>query len=73
MKDTIIIRRLKRIGIVFFGNLKHLLWKALPYLVAAYVGSVIGTIEAHDRIHNDCKFTNSFRIATTGYTCEIGK
>lgn len=73
MKDTVIIRRMKRIGFVFFGNMKHLLWKALPYLVAAYVGALLGSIETQDRIHNDCKFTNSFRIATTGYVCEIGK
>ena len=73
MKDTAIIRRLKRIGFLLGGNLKQLLWKALPYLVAAYVGAILGSIEAQDRIHNDCKFTNSFRIATTGYTCEIGK
>ena len=73
MKDTIIIRRLKRISFVTVGNLKHLLWKALPYLVALYIGAVLGSIEVQDRIHNDCKFTRSFRIATTGYTCEIGK
>ena len=73
MKDSAMLRRLKRLGIILLGNMKHLLWKALPYLVALYVGAVLGSIEAQDRIHNDCKFTNSFRIATTGYTCEIGK
>lgn len=73
MKDSAIIRRFKRLSFILLGNTKHLLWKALPYLVAAYAGSVLGSIETQERIHNDCKFTNSFRIATTGYVCEIGK
>lgn len=73
MNDSAMIRRFKRLGLIFLGNARALLWKSLPYLVAMYVGSLIGTIDAHDRIHNDCKFTNSFRIASTGYTCEIGK
>ena len=73
MKDTAVMRRIKRLGLISLGNFKHLLWKAFPYLIAAFAGSIIGSVSTEDRIHNDCKFTNSFRIATTGYTCEIGK
>ena len=73
MKDSAVARRLKRLTFIFVGNLRIMLWKGLPYLVAAYVGSILGAIETQDRIHNDCKFTNAFRIGSTGYTCEIGK
>lgn len=73
MKDTAVLRRLKRLGIVFLGNARNALWIAFPYLLAALVGSAIGSSAIEERIHNDCKFTNGFRIGTTGYICEIGK
>jgi hypothetical protein len=49
------------------------LWIAFPYLLAAFIGAEIGTNFVEARIHNDCKFTNGFRLGTTGYICEIGK
>jgi hypothetical protein len=73
MKDSAILRRLKRLGLIFMGNARNMLWVMFPYLLAAFFGSTIGAGLAEERIHNDCKFTNGFRINTTGYICEIGK
>jgi len=73
MKDSAVLRRLKRLGLILVGNLRNLLWIAFPYLLAAFVGSTIGSTIVEERIHNDCKFTNGFRIGTTGYICEMGK
>jgi hypothetical protein len=73
MKDTAVLRRLKRLGLVFLGNTRNALWIAFPYLLTAFIGAEIGTNFVEARIHNDCKFTNSFRLGTTGYICEMGK
>ena len=73
MKDSIMLRRLKRLSFVLLGNVRNILWAAFPYLLYVFIGSMIGVNIAEERIHNDCKFTNSFRINTTGYICEIGK
>ena len=73
MNDSAMLRRLKRLTLIFLGNTRNILWKAFPYLLSAFIGSAIGTSIVETRIHNDCKFTNSFRIATTGYICEMGK
>jgi len=73
MKDSAMLRRLKRLGFIILGNLQNILWKVFPFLVAAFVGAAINTAHVEERIHNDCKFTNGFRIGTTGYICEIGK
>lgn len=73
MKDSALLRRLKRLGLLLMGNLRNVLWRTFPYLLSAFVGSAIGTGMVEDRIHNDCKFTNGFRIGTTGYICEMGK
>ena len=73
MKDTAVLRRLKRLGLIFLGNTRNLLWIAFPYLLSAFIGAEIGTNLIEARLHNDCKFTNSFRIGTTGYICEMGK
>ena len=55
------------------GHIKLMLWKLLPYIVAFYFGAMFGSGWTEGRIHYDCKFTNSFRINTTGYICELGK
>lgn len=73
MKDSAVLRRIKRLGLVILGNIRNALWIAFPYLLAAFIGSAIGTSIVEERIHNDCKFTNGFRINTTGYICEMGK
>jgi len=73
MKDSAMLRRLKRLGLILMGNLRNGLWGVFPYLLAAFLGSVIGAGMAEERIHNDCKFTNGFRLGTTGYICEMGK
>lgn len=73
MKDSAMLRRLKRLGLILLGNIRNILWSAFPYLLCVFIGSAIGTSVVEERIHNDCKFTNSFRINTTGYICEMGK
>lgn len=73
MKDSAVLRRLKRLGLLTMGNARNVLWSAFPYLVSAFIGSMVGATAIEERIHNDCKFTNGFRIGTTGYICEIGK
>jgi hypothetical protein len=73
MKDSAMLRRLKRLGVILLGNIRNILWVAFPFLLSAFIGSGIGVSIAEERIHNDCKFTNGFRINTTGYICEIGK
>lgn len=73
MKDSAMLRRLKRLCLILMGNIRNILWAAFPFLLSAFIGSAIGTSVVEERIHNDCKFTNSFRIGTTGYICEIGK
>lgn len=73
MKDSPSLRRLKRLGLIGMGHIKLALWKLLPYIVAFYFGAMFGSGWTEGRIHYDCKFTNSFRINTTGYICELGK
>ena len=73
MKDSPSLRRLKRLGLIGMGHIKLVLWKLLPYIVAFYFGAMFGSGWTEGRIHYDCKFTNSFRINTTGYICELGK
>ena len=73
MRDSVVLRRIKRLGLVILGNIRNVLWIAFPYLLAAFIGSEIGSGIIEMRIHNDCKFTNGFRIGTTGYICEMGK
>jgi hypothetical protein len=73
MKDSLAILRLKRLTMLGLGHLRHLLWKSLPYLVPFFIGMWVGALHEDARIHEDCKYTDSFRINTTGYTCNIGK
>lgn len=73
MRDSAMIRRLKRLSALFLGNARNALWSALPYILMLLLGTYIGGRMEEARIHNDCKFTLSFRIDTTGYICEIGK
>lgn len=73
MKDSPSLRRIKRLGLIGMGHIKLALWKLLPYIVAFYFGAMFGSGWTEGRIHYDCKFTNSFRIDTTGYICELGK
>lgn len=73
MKDSMALRRIKRLTFLFLGNARRLLWSALPSIIFVLIGAYIGSSATEERIHNDCKFTLSFRIGTTGYICEIGK
>lgn len=72
MTDALALRRLKRLTMLAAGHLRTLLWKALPYIVVFVFGVMNGTGYEGQRIHNDCKFTGTFRINYTGYTCHIG-
>lgn len=73
MRDSTAIRRIKRLTFLFLGHTRRLLWSFFPSILLVLVGMYIGSSITEDRIHNDCKFTLSFRIGTTGYICEIGK
>jgi hypothetical protein len=73
MNDTLVIRRLKRLWLLFYGHARRALWAALPSLVLVLAGAFIGSSVTEARIHDDCKFMLAFRIGTTGYICEIGK
>ena len=73
MKDTVFTMRAKRLFVVWGFRLRRLVLRLLPFVLVMWAGVEWGkTIEAN-RIHNDCKFTNTFRIDYTGYACRIGR
>lgn len=73
MKDSILTARAKRLAIIWTVRLRRFALRTLPFALAIWAGVEWGkTIEAA-RIHNDCKFTNTFRIDYTGYACRIGR
>jgi len=73
MKDSVFTARAKRLALVWGFRLRRLALRLLPFILVMWAGVEWGkTIEA-GRIHNDCKFTNTFRIDYTGYACRIGR
>jgi len=73
MKDSVFTIRAKRLFVVWGVRLRRLALRLLPFALVMWAGVEWGkTIEA-SRIHNDCKFTNTFRIDYTGYACRIGR
>ena len=73
MKDSILTARAKRLALIITVRTRRFALKLLPFLIAGWVGVTWGErLEAH-RIHEDCKYTGTFRIDYTGYLCKIGK
>lgn len=72
MKSILTVRA-KRLAIVLLVRLRRFGLKALPFGIVLWAGIEWGTMLEDARIHNDCKFTNTFRINYTGYTCRIGR
>lgn len=73
IKDSILTARAKRLVAVAAVRIRRLALRALPFLLCVWLGSWLGETWEAARIHNDCKFTNTFRIGYTGYTCRIGR
>jgi hypothetical protein len=73
MKDSILTARAKRLALVWTVRLRRAALKALPFILVMWAGVEWGKVIEATRIHNDCKFTNTFRINYTGYTCRIGR
>lgn len=73
IKDSILTARAKRLAAIYSVRLRRLAVRTIPYALALVLGIHMGEAWEAARIHNDCKFTNSFRIAYTGYTCKIGR
>ena len=63
----------KRIATVWWIKLKRLVILLLPFAMIFWVGLEWGKAIEANRIHNDCKFPNAFRITDTGYMCRIGR
>jgi hypothetical protein len=63
----------KRIALIWLVKLKRLTIFLLPFAMVFWVGLEWGKAIEANRIHNDCKFTNAFRITDTGYACRIGR
>ena len=73
IKDSILTARAKRLLLVATVRIRRLTVRLLPYALAWLLGAHMGEAFEAARIHNDCKFTNTFRIAYTGYSCKIGR
>lgn len=73
IKDSILTMRARRLVAVTSVRLRRFGLRILPYALALVLGIHIGESLESTRIHNDCKFTNTFRIAYTGYACKIGR
>ena len=73
MKDSILTARAKRLALIITVRTRRLALKLLPFLIAGWVGIMWGERLEAQRIHQDCKFTSTFRIDYTGYLCKIGK
>lgn len=71
--DSILTARARRLFVVFLVRFRRVAQKAIPYALILWLGIHWGEAWEATRIHNDCKFTNSFRIAYTGYSCRIGR
>ena len=73
MKDTVFTMRAKRLFVVWGFRLRRLSLRLLPFALVLWLGVEWGKAIEDARIHNDCKFTNTFRIDYTGYACRIGR
>lgn len=73
MKDSILTARAKRLFIVWVVRLRRFALRTLPFGLVMWAGIEWGIAIEDARIHNDCKFTNTFRIDYTGYACRIGR
>jgi hypothetical protein len=73
MKDSILTARAKRLTLVAAVRLRRLSLKMMPFIVAFWIGVMWGSKLEAARIHEDCKFMNTFRIDYTGYMCKIGR
>lgn len=73
MKDSVFTARAKRLFIVWTVRLRRFCLKALPLFLVMWFGVEWGKAIEAGRIHNDCKYTNTFRIDHTGYACRIGR
>lgn len=73
MKDSVFTARAKRLFIVWTARLRRLALRVLPFVLVMWLGVEWGKAIEAARIHNDCKFTNTFRIDYTGYACRIGR
>ena len=73
MRDRILTARAKRVAVVATVRVRRLALRLLPFAIAFWLGLMWGTRSEAGRIHEDCKFTGTFRIEYTGYLCKIGK
>lgn len=73
MKDSIITARAKRLFLVLSVRIRRLSLRLLPFIITFWIGTMWGGRLEAGRIHDDCKFTNTFRIDYTGYACHIGR
>ena len=73
MKDSVFTARAKRLALVWGVRLRRFALKAMPFVLVMWAGVEWGKTIESTRIHNDCKFTNTFRIDYTGYACRIGR
>jgi len=73
MKDSILTARAKRLALIVTVRTRRFALKLLPFMLACWVGIMWGERLEAQRIHQDCKFTSTFRIDYTGYLCKIGK
>ena len=73
IKDSILTARAKRLALVAAVRIRRLALRLMPFVLTLWLGIHMGEALEAQRIHNDCKFTNTFRIAYTGYACRIGR
>jgi len=72
-KDSILTVKARRQIIISTRKIKGAVIYVLPFAVIFWLGLEWGKAIEANRIHNDCKFTGTFRIADTGYGCRIGR
>ena len=72
-QETILTIRARRLLVAWARRFKRAVIYILPFAVIFWLGLEWGKAIEANRIHNDCKFTGTFRIADTGYACRIGR
>ena len=73
IQDSILTARAKRLTVVMAVRVRRLALKLMPFIIAFFLGTMWGERLQNYRIHQDCKFTSTFRIDYTGYLCRLGK
>lgn len=73
IKDSILTARAKRLALVITVRTRRLALRLMPFIIAFWLGTMWGERLEDQRIHQDCKFTGTFRIDYTGYLCKLGK